>query len=298
MGKTSEIEWTDATWNPWYGCRKVSAGCKLCYAERDMTRYGRDFSKVTRAKPATFNAPLKWEDPLRIFTCSWSDFFIEQADQWRAEAWEIIRQTPQHTYMILTKRPERIVDKDGVSRLPWMPNSATMMEKAYMIEAGIHPWPHVMMVASVEDQPTADRRIPELLKIPAALRGVSYEPGLGPLTLTHWITDSLIQWVIVGGESARPRSKARPFHLEWAFDALAQCRAAPAPALRSGNGPGGVACFIKQLGSNPYYHGQPLRLRHWKGGDMAEWPEPLRVRELPQITQRPQIQSEKSADKP
>jgi len=267
MGKTSEIEWTDATWNPWMGCRKVSLGCKLCYAERDMTRYGRDFSLVTRAKPATFRAPLKWKDPLRIFTCSWSDFFIEQADPWRAEAWEIIRQTPQHTYMILSKRLERLT-RACLEALRW------------------EPWPNVWLGVSAENQEQGDKRIPQLLQIPAAVRFVSYEPGLGPVDFGKWlvasgqgqekkashlplVTHHCLNLLIIGGESARPRSKARPFHLEWAFDALAQCRAA------------GVACFIKQLGSNPYYHGQPLRLRHWKGGDMTEWPEELRVREFP-----------------
>lgn len=249
MGKTSEIEWTDATWNPWYGCRKVSAGCKLCYAERDMRRYGRDFSKVTRAAPATFDAPLKWKDPLRIFTCSWSDFFIEDADPWRAEAWGIIRQTPQHTYMILTKRPARIILTDRTWRLPWLPWEV--------------PWPHVMIGTSIEDQPAAERRIPLL---PVSSNFVSYEPALGPVKFQSAIGN--FRLVIIGGESARPREKARPFHLEWAFDALAQCRAA------------GVACFIKQLGSNPYYRGKPLRLRDWKGGDMSEWPEGLRVREF------------------
>lgn len=277
MGKTSEIEWTDATWNPWYGCRKVSSGCKLCYAERDMTRYGRDFSKVTRAAPATFNAPLKWKEGRRIFTCSWSDFFIEQADPWRAEAWDIIRATPYHNYMILTKRVELIIpDKSAwaqiYSRLPW-----ALSER---------PWPHVMIGTSVEDQKTT-ARIWQLLMIPAAFHFLSYEPGLGPLDWDDALCSvggmlagklpeksgpsysAKLDLIIVGGESARPRSKARPFHLEWAFGALAQCRAA------------GVACFVKQLGSNPYYHGQPLRLRDWKGGDMSEWPEQLRVRELP-----------------
>jgi protein gp37 len=286
MGKTSPIEWTDATWNPWYGCRKVSAGCKLCYVERDMERYGREFSKVTRANPATFNAPLKWKAPLRIFTCSWSDFFIEEADPWRAEAWEIIRQTPQHAYMILTKRPNQIIRWDdeepgpGAFRLPW---SGTL-EK---------PWLNVWLGTSAENQNFFDERVNHLFTVSAALWWVSMEPMLGPINTGR--TLSFVQgcdaqgepmegprvpflkekpslgWVVIGGESARPRSKARPFHLEWAFDALAQCRAA------------GVACFIKQLGSNPYYHGKPLRLRHWKGGDMTEWPAELRVRELPTV---------------
>lgn len=265
MGKHSEIEWCTATWNPWYGCRKVSPGCQFCYAERDMRKYGKNFSAVTRAK-TTFRDPLKWKEPQRIFTCSWSDFFIEEADAWRDEAWEIIRQTPQHSYMILSKRLERVLAIPSL--LPWQP--------------GEQPWPHAWIGTSAEDQEHANRRIPVLLEIPAAVRFVSYEPGLGAITFNerwfrcqaisgaHFV--DAIDLIIIGGESARPRSKARPFHLEWAFDALAQCRAA------------GVPCFVKQLGSNPFYKGKPLRpwpLEDWKGGDMSEWPLEIRVREFP-----------------
>ena len=75
---------------------------------RDKKRFGQDPSVVVRSSAATFEAPLRWRTPRRIFTCSWSDFFIDKADAWRPEAWEIIRETPQHTYQILTRRPERI----------------------------------------------------------------------------------------------------------------------------------------------------------------------------------------------
>ncbi|MDP9961663.1 DUF5131 family protein [Chryseobacterium lathyri] len=108
MEKT-KIQWTEATWNPWHGCKKVSPGCKFCYMYRDKDRYGQDPTMVLKSK-MTFKQPLKWKDPQLIFTCSWSDWFIEEADAWRNEAWGIIRKTPQHTYQILTKRPERIKD--------------------------------------------------------------------------------------------------------------------------------------------------------------------------------------------
>src|SRR3990167_11527130 len=108
MSDKTHINWTEATWNPWHGCIKVSPGCKNCYMYREKNRYGQDPAVVVRSKPATFNAPLKWKEPARVFTCSWSDFFIKQADPWRDEAWDIIYQTPHLTYLILTKRPERI----------------------------------------------------------------------------------------------------------------------------------------------------------------------------------------------
>lgn len=111
MGKNSGIEWTDHTWNPWQGCLKVSPGCKQCYMYRDKKRYGQDPMVVVRSKPGTFRKPLQWKQPAKVFTCSWSDFFIEQADNWIDDAWNIIRQTPHLTYQILTKRPENIKDR-------------------------------------------------------------------------------------------------------------------------------------------------------------------------------------------
>src|SRR3990167_7653265 len=187
MGKDSKISWTTHTWNPWIGCHKVSPGCRSCYAETLVTnRMGRDFSIVRRAAPATFNSPLKWEDRIHtigshppplcddcysldeiddvtqyVFTCSLSDFFIEEADVWRDEAWEIIRRTPHLTYQILTKRPERIAE-----HLPKACFSCGVSEKIHA-EAVIHshkiqgwPWPNVWLGTSVENQVYAEKRIP------------------------------------------------------------------------------------------------------------------------------------------
>jgi len=97
MGDTN-IAWTNKTWNPWIGCEHVSPGCDNCYMFSDMRRYGRDPEVVTRTSVATFNRPLKWsrEPAVRyIFTRSWSDFFISTADDWRGDAWDIIRRNPQ-----------------------------------------------------------------------------------------------------------------------------------------------------------------------------------------------------------
>jgi protein gp37 len=117
MAKNSAIEWTDGTWNPWYGCIKVSPGCRNCYMYREQKQYGGNPDDVRRSK-TRFQDPLKWGDSRTIFTCSWSDFFIDKADPWRPEAWEIIRQTPRHTYLVLTKRPERIEDQLPMT-WPW-----------------------------------------------------------------------------------------------------------------------------------------------------------------------------------
>lgn len=194
MAETSNIEWTDASWNPWVGCHKVSPACAHCYAEREMTRYGKNFNVVKRTSDATFFAPLKWKDPRKIFTCSWSDFFIEEADGWRAEAWNVIMQTPRHTYQVLTKRPERI----GKNKLEWPK--------------------HIWLGASVETT-RQYHRIDHLREIPAVVRFLSMEPLLARTMNTNL---QGIHWVIVGTESG---PGARPTDLNWIRGIRDKCKA-------------------------------------------------------------------------
>lgn len=214
MGKTSAIEWTDATWNPWQGCKKVSAGCKNCYMFRDMKRYGKDGGKIFRSARATFNMPLsgKVAPGSRIFTCSWSDFFIKEADEWRAEAWEIIKKTPQYFYIILTKRPENIAE-----RLPadW--------DMGYT---------NVAILVSTEDQKTYNERWDILSKIPAAVRGISAEPMLGEIRLLVR-NEAMPAWVITGGESGPGFREAKK---AWFIDMLRQCLYYETPMFHKQNG--------------------------------------------------------------
>ena len=249
MGASTAIAWTDATWNCWQGCHKVSAGCKNCYMFTDKQRYGQTPDVVIRSAAATFNAPLKWAKNRekyghinRVFVDSWSDFFIEEADAWRAEAWAIIRQTPNLTYQLCTMRPERIA-----ACLPadWGTG-----------------YPNVWLMVTAENQPMADLRIPILLSIPVLVHGVSVEPMVGAVDLTRitapddheWYFSALdegdiyhsihgevsdgpehgrLDWVICGGESG---PNARPMLPEWAEDLRDQCEGA------------GVAFFFKQWG--------------------------------------------------
>jgi protein gp37 len=199
MAKNSAIEWTDGTWNPWYGCIKVSPGCRNCYMYREQKQYGGNPYDVRRSK-TRFQEPLKWQDGRAIFTCSWSDFFLDKAGSWRPEAWEIIQQTPRHTYLILTKRPERI--------------------EAHLPEGW--PWPHVWLGVSIESRAYL-WRADVLRRIPAAGRFLSLEPlleDLGPLDLRG------ISWVIVGGESG---PTPRPMAPEWIRSIRDQCVAAHVP---------------------------------------------------------------------
>lgn len=194
MSKQSTIEWTDATWNPWQGCVKVSQGCKNCYMYRDKKRYGQDGRDIHRSSDATFSAPLKWWQPRLVFTCSWSDWFLPEADEWRDDAWKIIRKTPHLTYQILTKRPQLVAE-----RLPadWGDG-----------------WPNVWLGVSVEND-LAMWRIKNLAQIPAKLRFLSYEPALGELSGYHLgtaLATGMIDWVIAGGESG---PGCRPADVKW-----------------------------------------------------------------------------------
>jgi protein gp37 len=183
---------------------------------REVKRYGRDPTQVVRSRPATFNKPKKWNRNATgrelVFTCSWSDWFHEGADEWRADAWAIIKATPNLTYQILTKRPENIL-----SRLPPDWGSG---------------YPNVWLGVTVEAQKQA-HRVQTLLKIPARVRFVSAEPLLGPLDLTEW---GGIHWVVAGGESGGPdRRLMKP---EWARALRDQCLEADVPF------------FLKQLGGS------------------------------------------------
>jgi protein gp37 len=243
MGKNSHIEWTQHTWNPWRGCHKVSPGCKFCYMFRDQKRYGRDPNTVVRSK-TTFLDPLKWTELALVFTCSWSDFFIEEADEWRDDAWAVIREAGNLTFQILTKRPENI---EG--RLPdnWGDG-----------------WDNVWLGVSAECQSCADVRIPILLSIPAKLRFVSVEPMLEQMSLRRWLPD--LDWVICGGESgphqANPKT-ARPMHMRWARELRDQCRYFGVPFFfkqASDTRPGQRSYIVEEDGSKTVWHQMPERI--------------------------------------
>ncbi len=244
MGRVSAIEWTDATWSPWVGCTKASPGCRNCYAERIDTRFGHDFSVLRRASERTFRAPMRWTRPRMIFTCSMSDFFHEAADEWREEAWEVIRLTPRHTYQILTKRPECIPEC-----LP---------------QDWGNGWENVWLGTSVEMQEYVGRAT-ELGEVEAAVRFLSCEPLLGPLYLIPHLEGN-VGWAIVGGES--DPTAPRPMSLTWVRSIRDQCQDY------------GVPVFVKQLGTA---WARSNGGKEWKGEDPSEWPEDLRIREMPDV---------------
>lgn len=249
MGETSSIQWTDATWNPWHGCVKVSPGCKYCYMYRDKEKYGQDPMKVVRSK-GNFKDPLKWYEPKKIFTCSWSDWFIDQADGWRDEAWTIIKATPQHSYQILTKRPERV--------------------RAHLPTDWGEGYPNVWLGVSVESQDQVDR-IDLLEDIPARVKFISFEPLIGPVT--HGFRAD-VDWIILGGESGNDTGKYRyrPCEVKWMTDIMS------AYGFTSSLFERDAKIFVKQLGT---HLAKAMKLKDRHGGDINEFPEHLKIREFP-----------------
>lgn len=255
MGADSKIEWTHHTFNPWWGCARVSPGCEHCYAEAFAKRVGRAKWGVNEDRVVTsdknWREPLKWNaaaekagERHRVFCASMADVFESKSElaHWREALWDLIEKTPRLDWLLLTKRPENVA-----SLAPWGLN-----------------WPrNVWLGTTVEDQKRAEERIPILLRIPAAVRFLSCEPLLGPLTLRDYMLPKSagigcwhgghlhpwepgercppsldgqpgrIDWVIVGGESG-PGS--RPMHPDWARSLRDQCASA------------GVAFHFKQWG--------------------------------------------------
>ena len=255
----SNIQWTDFTWNIARGCSKVDEDCKFCYMFRDSfngTRYIPN--EVVRTK-TVFNSPLKLKEPSKIFTCSLTDFFHEDIDSYRNEAWEIIRKCPQHTFQILTKRPERIHD-----HLPadW--------------GAG---YDNVWLGTSCGSQEGLKRAWKLLLGAPSKTFFLSLEPLWGEidlhkfeLLLYKWrnmaTLGRYIDWVIVGGDSGNDNGKYRyrPCELEWIRKIVDQCKKTETPV------------FVKQMGT---HLSKELKMSDRHGGDINEFPEDLRIRQFP-----------------
>jgi len=206
MSDNSSIEWTEATWNPVTGCTKVSPGCAHCYAETFAERfrgvpghaYERGFDLQLRSERLT--QPLEWKRPRLIFVNSMSDLFHPDVPMNFIESvFDTMARADWHTFQVLTKRSERLAEL--APRLPWPSN--------------------VWMGVSVENQRWTSR-VDDLRRVPAAVRFLSCEPLLGPLTLD--LTD--IHWVIAGGESGH---SARPMKPQWARDIRDQCVKARVP---------------------------------------------------------------------
>jgi protein gp37 len=353
MAENSAIQWCDHTFNPWRGCTKVSPGCLHCYAAVNVgvklhgIKWGPNGERRV-ASESMWKEPLKWNRKAeaeglrrRVFCASLADVFegpetmpaeaAEEIKAARRRLFDLIIATPNLDWLLLTKRPEN-VERALKEAFP-SPFGLNLSGNNKFIDAWMD---RVWLGTTVENQEQADKRIPELLKINAKVRFLSVEPMLELIELSHylgyderngdgeflaangWGYDSYsggfmgptmhndpmyapepgIHWVIVGGESG---PKARPFNTAWCRRIVDQCQAAD------------VACFVKQLGTDPFYstlapepddaeeymrqsfpgpvefsgHGvgtaRPI-LHDKKGGDLNEWPEVLRVRQMPEVS--------------
>lgn len=340
MSENTKIQWADHTFNPWEGCTKISPGCAHCYADARAQRFGQvrwgKFQPRRRTSAANWRLPVKWNRAEatkmvnhaefaaatrpRVFCASLADWLDDEVPfEWLADLLQLIHDTPNLDWLLLTKRPENwqariagvMVRLDSRTPSPTAEEEMNILAQignvstkrfrqiiapfrrsdlALWLGAWLagKPPENVWIGASVEDQQRADARIPELLSIPAKVRFLSCEPLLEPVDLLHirarhrdavsenelYVRD-LLHWCIIGGESG-PR--ARPCNTEWVRSLVSQCRAS------------GVAPFVKQLGSAPYFEAAhapvagpvDLELEDKKGGDPSEWPLDLQlVREFP-----------------
>lgn len=259
---SSTIEWTDATWNPVTGCDRTSPGCDNCYAltlaarlkgmgqpkyqrDGDPRTSGPGFGVVCHAD--SLDVPLRWRKPRRVFVNSMSDLFHPDVPHdFIAQVFDVMMASEQHTYQVLTKRPQRM----------------RTLITSWASEHGYVAAPNIWLGTSVETQRFADLRVAHLFETPATVRFLSLEPLLGPVELRALVTDRL-DWVIVGGESG---PGARPIQVDWVRAIRDECRSA------------GVAVFVKQLGT---VWAVEKTGRRTHGGDWDLWPADLRVRDYP-----------------
>lgn len=233
MAKSSKIDYVDASWNPWIGCRKISDGCENCYMYRQAKQFGFDPQRVHRSSDKTFYAPLTWKEPKRILVCSWSDFWVNSGYKIalaRDAAVNVMKQCPQHTFMITTKRP--------IEMTAWIGS----LSGGWHTTLGDNVW----LGVSVENK-KAVKRIPYLLDTPADHRWLSIEPLIAPVQLPDTIKGK-VDLVVIGCESGPNR---RPCELKWVTDIVDHLTAMDIPV------------FVKQLDINGKVSHNPNEWDEW-----------------------------------
>lgn len=291
MGAESKIEWCDATINFWWGCTKVSPGCANCYAEGISKRFGDDIwgkgkprKKIASASAEAYKLNRKAAKSgirLRVFGSSMGDWLDPEVPvDWLAEMLETIRQTPHLDWLLLTKR----ISYEWM-RFYALAHYLSVVDETDDLLRWVRDWvngappENVWVGVSVENQESADSRIPWLLRLPAAVRFLSSEPllaevnvGLDNDNYAPWSDRAKIDWIIVGGESG---PCARACKVWWIRDLIKQAKCADVPV------------FVKQLGARPLISDSekgavyPWSLKDKKGGDWNEWDQDLRIREFP-----------------
>ncbi len=222
----------DVTWNPWHGCRKLSAGCKNCYVYREDAARGRDASAI--ACTAMFDLPVrkgrggeyKIPSGTTVYTCFTSDFFLEDADAWRGDAWRMMRGRQDLDFVFITKRIDRF--------------------QQCLPENWGEGYDHVTICCTIENQARCDERLPIYKSAPIKHKILICEPLLGPIDLSGYDIGSWVEQVVVGGESGQ---QARPCHYEWVL------------ALHAQSVEAGVSFWFKQTGANFIKDGKSYRIQ-------------------------------------
>lgn len=306
MSDKTTIEWTatehsdgsfsaGATWNPLIGCSRVSTGCRFCYAERVAHRFSAvpnnifhgttrmvngapTWNGVVKFNERVLDQPQRWARPRRIFVNSLSDLFHPMVqDVWLDRIFAAMANAPQHTFIALTKRPDRM--RAYLATRSFEPSSRQWGSPR---SGPPVPLPHLWMGVSAENQETYDARVEDLVNTNLKVRWISFEPLLGAIDprfnsnapserMLRWhrpLKDRL-DWMVVGGESGPGARPCNTDHVAQLVDA-ARCA--------------GLPIFVKQLGARPVdSEGSRIALVDRKGGDVAEWPETLRIRQFPAI---------------
>jgi protein gp37 len=271
VGENSAIAWCDHTFNPWWGCVEQTEGCKNCNARAWAHRMG--FDVWGKDAPRRFFGEAHWDEPLkwnekarkagkraRVFCGSMCDVMEDRPDLEapRRRLWQMIRRTIKLDWLLCTKLPQHY----------------RMFLPVEWLET---PQVNVWLLTTVENERNL-WRARRLLQVPAVVRGISYEPALGPIDFSALLrpipemgAEDSLDWIIFGGESGWPEI-ARPCSVEWARQTIHDCRIARVPV------------FVKQLGSFPVDEdGNEIKLKDAKGANPDEWPEDLRVREFPEV---------------
>lgn len=246
MAQNSKIQWTDHTWNVATGCTKVDEDCKYCYMYRQSLNATRFNPMEIKKTKTVFKLPLKIKEPSKIFTSSFTDVFHKDCDSFRDEMWDIIRKCPHHTFQILTKRPERI-----------MQNTPADLLQANNI------WFGTSVVSEKGKQ-----RIYELLQVDCKTRFISFEPLHERVDMNLDLLDLMkIHWAIIGGESGNENGKYRyrPCKVEWMEELVKDLT--PTTAI-----------FIKQMGT---YLAKEFKMSDRHVSNIDEFPDSLKIRQFP-----------------
>lgn len=318
----SNIQWTDETWNWLVGCSRISLGCANCYAAEaaksprlqqfDQYQGIENWDGKVNFVESQLLKPLTWKKPKKIFTCSMSDVFHESVPfEWIDRGFAVMAIASQHTFQVLTKRPERMLEYITDPRTPFrIAEQMDVISKCKQDLPIEFPLKSVWLGVSVENQKVASDRIPLLLQTPAAKRFLSCEPLLEKLDLSEWLGEPIgeeicdaceeiglvyaingsplaggtictkccprLDWIICGGESGK---NSRPTHIDWLRSLVEASKAAKVPV------------FVKQLGSYPIassgyikdvdHTSYKLQLKDRKGGNIDEFPPDLKIRQFP-----------------